>query len=478
MIIKTDELKNLSTETFDFCIIGTGPAGMTVALELEATGKKILLLEGGGNDFSATSQELYKGTVIGDKYFDLDAARLRYLGGTSNHWTGWCRTLDQEDFTAKAGRPLTEWPINKSDLDKHLQTTSDILELKSIPKDRPLPGGDIKGIDFVYSLPIRFKGKYFDRIKKSSSIYLATNANVTSINPLNETVASISVITGAGKEVTIHARRYVLATGGIENSRLLLWSNQLANGALVKNSRSLGKYWMEHPHFTIGETYLTRKANFITNKFSLASFSPTKAFMDKENILNCGLRLLPNQYTPANKMMVDLMCIAPKAGKWAAELMGKKLLCSARLRAAWEMEPVASNKIILAGEKDRLGMPMVELHYIKSKFDIRTARKSAEAFGKYLRMTNQGRVKLADWVVNDGPFPENDELGGFHHMGGTRMASQPDYGVVDKNCKVHGIDNLYIAGCSVFPSGGHVNPTMTIVQIAVRLADHLATIKT
>ncbi len=448
---------------------------MTVALDLEATGKSILLLEGGEENYSAASQNLYKGTVVGDKYFPLDVSRLRFLGGTSNHWTGWCRTLDAEDFSGKAGFPLTEWPIDKSDLDSYLKTASDILDLDAIPQDRVFgERSEVKGIDFVYSPPTRFKGKYFDTLKNSTNIFLATGANVTSINPDNKNVQSISVTTEYDTDITIKAKYYILASGGIENSRILLWSNQLANGALIKNSNSLGKYWMEHPHFAVGEAFLNRKANFKINKYFLTAFSPTREFMNREKTLNCGIRLSPTQYSKINALMVDLMCTAPKAGRWAAELMGKNLLCSAAVRAAWEQEPVASNKIVLTDEKDRLGIPRINLHYTKNANDLRTAKQSMEAFGKYLSMNDLGRLKLADWLVREESFPENDELGGNHHMGGTRMASQPDMGVVDKNCKVHGIDNLYIAGSSVFPSGGHANPTLTIVQLALRLADHLA----
>ena len=411
-----------------------------------------MLLEGGDENYTTDSQNLYKGKVIGDKYFPLDVSRLRFLGGTSNHWTGWCRAMDAEDFVGKEGFPLTQWPINKNNLNGYLNKASEILEIDPIPADRIIEGSGVKGIDFNFSPPVRFKDKYIARIKDSSNIYLATNANVTSIVPTDNTVQSVSVTHDDNEKTSFTAHQYVLATGGIENSRILLWSNALSNGELIKNSSTLGRYWMEHPTFTIGEAFLTAKAHFEINKYGLACFSPTKQQMDNDRILNCGIRLEPTQYSKANQMFADLMCAAPKAGKWAADLLGKKLICSARIRAAWEQEPQASNRIELTEKKDRLGIPVINLHYKKSANDIRTAKKSVEALADYLAANKLGRVKLNDWVIKGEAFPDDDDdLAGYHHMGGTRMASSPDQGIVDKDCKVHGPGQFVYCGVINFP---------------------------
>ncbi len=79
----------------------------------------------------------------------------------------------------------------------------------------------------------------------------------------------------------------------------------------------------------------------------------------------------------------------------------------------------------------------------------------------------------AAWVTDTKPIGEADLSGNYHFIGATRMSPDPRDGVVNANCKVHGVDNLYVAGCSVFPTGGHANPTLTIVALAIRLADHL-----
>ena len=124
--------------------------------------------------------------------------------------------------------------------------------------------------------------------------------------------------------------------------------------------------------------------------------------------------------------------------------------------------------------KDRLGIPRVILYWTLGSEDNRTALESARHLGRYFADRNLGRLRLDRWLTSREPFPADDEIGGCHHMGGTRMARTPDQGIVDSNCKVFGQRNLYIAGSSVFPSSGFANPTYTIVQLALRLAEHLA----
>ena len=110
--------------------------------------------------------------------------------------------------------------------------------------------------------------------------------------------------------------------------------------------------------------------------------------------------------------------------------------------------------------------------------DKATIRACGLEVGRYLARREMGRVKLFDWVLDDDlslpGLEQGQELAGYHHMGTTRMGTTPRDGVVDRDCRVFGIDNLYIAGSSVFRTSGHANPTLTIVQLALRLVDHLA----
>ena len=173
--------------------------------------------------------------------------------------------------------------------------------------------------------------------------------------------------------------------------------------------------------------------------------------------------------------MADLLCTAPDLSNALLEPLGEKLVCAGTIRAAWEQFPEIDNRIVLSSERDEFGLQRCELRWRKSGRDKLAPMKTALALGRYLAEKDIGRIKLAPWVLrDDGEFPDDDEIGGNHHMGGTRMAASEADGVVDPNCRVYGTSNLYIAGSSVFPSGGHANPMFTTVQLALRLAEHLS----
>jgi len=459
MILSLEEINKKNID-FDYCIIGSGPAGMTVAIELAKQNANVLIVEAGDFKYSKRSQEIYDGKVIGDPYFELSNARVRQFGGSSNHWAGWCRALDDIDFK--------NWPIKKKDLDIYYDQALKILELPIIPDDKILDKeAGIKEFTFKWSSPpVNFGKKYYEKIKKSSNLYLTLNANVLKLNSESNIINSIDVINYDNFKAKIKANKFILATGGIENSRLLLWSNMNSNNkTVVKDDKTLGKYWMEHHVFTIGDVVSTDDFKRVT------FYSLTAKKQEQLKILNCGLRLHNNTPSGAKKVVTDLMCNAPKLGKL---LLGDNLICEKTLRAAWEQEPLEENCIKLSTEeKDYLGTPKVELYWKKSEFDIKTVRETAMQFGQYLINTNKGRLKLHDWVYGAGESPKNDELAGYHHMGGTRMGTKPSNSIVDSNCKVWGQENLYIAGSSVFPYAGHTNPTFTIVQLSLRLAQHL-----
>lgn len=457
---------------FDACVIGTGPAGMTLGLKLADAGFKTLVLEAGGEDRSDFSQSFYQGEVIGDKYFDLDASRLRYFGGTSNHWTGWCRPLDRYDFGPKAGETGGEWPITKADLDAFGAETCKILEI-----DPPVPNRDIGGglqqIGFRWSPPVRFAKKYESQVRKSKNLFCALNSSVYSIECDGQKVTGLTIRNLEGGSHQVKSKMFVLAAGGIENSRLLLWSNQLNDGRLVKNATVLGRYWLEHPHYQIGEAIVTGALNFEINEEDSAFFAPSKQAIQENQIRNCGLRFDKTPYHGAKKLLADLACTAPELGEWFAGLFDRRLACATRIVAVWEQEPRAENRVALSAKKDPYGAPLADLHWRKSQLDLKTVHTAGRLLGDYLMRHDIGRLRLDPWLLGQADYPENDRLAGNHHLGGTRMSSDPAMGVVDKNCRLHGISNLYIAGSSVFPSGGHVNPTYTIIQLALRLADHL-----
>jgi choline dehydrogenase-like flavoprotein len=469
MIIRSSQLD--STSEFDICIVGTGPAGISTALKLAKRFEKIVLLEGGSDQWTQESQDLYRGTVVGDTYYSLDQTRVRYFGGSSNHWGGRCRPLDAADFAPKPHRAKVTWPIDKADLDPYLEEACSTLDIPSFPADRRLGDSGIRVIEFRRSRGVRFGQKYRQWIEQNPRITLVLDANVTSLETDGQRVTQVHIARSEGEPMRLRAGAFVLATGGIENSRILLWSNELSNGQLIKDDSTLGKYWMEHPHYRIGEAIIIGQPPFtLSQDGGEVFFAPTLAAMLEDQSLNCGMKITKRD---SQGLIADISCVAPDFGRWAASLLGKNLICEAKLRGAWEQEPLERNRIELSSEVDRLGVPRVKLFWRKSRYDVQTANKAAMRFGQFLAQTGAGRLRVDPWILEQDAFPNDRPHSGHHHMGGTRMAATPQDGIVDRNCKVFGQQNLYIAGSSVYPSAGCANPTFTIVQLALRLGDHL-----
>jgi choline dehydrogenase-like flavoprotein len=462
----------LASRIFDVCLIGAGPAGITIATELGARGHSVLLLEAGGASYEESSQAMYSGEVVGALKFALDTNRLRYLGGASNHWGGFCQALDAVDFESKVAGIDTEWPIRRRHLDPYLERAEAIVEIPALPPDRPY-GEQLRLTTMRFSPPVNFATKYRATLEKLPNVATILQACVVNLNEQGGAIVSVEVTDPDNGRHTARARRFVLCSGGIENSRMLLWANHLNDGRVVRDARALGRYWLEHPHFTIGEAFLDERAPFVYDKWSIAWSSPTAQAMRDKRALNAGLRLTRRNREASRQMIADLSCVAPELGQWAMAKLKRRLFCGAMLRASWEQAPRAWNRVVLSTDRDRHGTPRAELHWRLDDFDRHTVASAAALLAEEILRRGDGRVRLDPWVLGRGSFPTDDEIKGNHHMGGTRMSSSPATGVVNADCKVHGLSNLFVAGSSVFPSSGAANPTLTIVQLALRLADHL-----
>jgi choline dehydrogenase-like flavoprotein len=455
-------------------IIGSGPAGVTISRKLAAAGIPVAILEAGGADYSDESQDFYKGKTVGDPYFDLDITRLRYFGGCSNHWAGWCRVMDAVDFEPKAWVPDTGWPIRRVDLEPYLDEVHDILELAQFRDDVAI-SKDIRWVQLIKSPAVRFGEKYRAEIEESANIALVLNSYVTELQGDGKHITGAQVWSAGKAQGALVADYYVPCTGGLENSRLLLWSNERSNGGVVPHAEALGRYWMEHPQFEGGNAIMRDPNQFETDQVSEAFFSPSAEAMERCQIMNFGVRFIQMPYHGAKWLLAELACAAPDTAEWAAESVGARLRCAAQLYVGWEQAPRPENRIVLSSsERDSLGIPRLELHWRKSEIEHRTLLEGLRLFGKTLAEKDYGRVRIADWVLNGASYPTDQELAGHHHMGGTRMGEDVKKSVVDRNQKVHGMANLYVGGSSVFATSGQCNPTTTIVALSARLGDHLA----
>jgi hypothetical protein len=464
MILK--KLDNINLDNFPVAIFGSGPAGITTALELEKKNIKCLLIEAGGENYSQTSQEFYKGKIIGDQLTDLSLSRLRQFGGTSGHWGGMSKPMEEYNFEL--------WPLNANDLNPYSKRASEILDINHQFRKSSL-SEFFNQIEFQYST-VRFADKYKDHIKNSNNILLVLSTQLSHfVGRNNNTEYAVCISNKIIKKIS--TKYFILACGGIENSRLLLWTRD-KNQEFINKNLPIGKYWMNHPWLLGGNGIINKKKlkekmknNFLEYDGPL-HFAAKKELMNKKKILSAELYMNAKEDTKIYKEIIkDILCVAPEYGKKIARMVFKKDLKCGNIFIQLEEDPTENNKIVLDIEKDEFGIPMVKLFYKKSEYSLKTAKLFLEEFANLCRKEDLGRIAIKESIYNLEDIEEL--LSGAHHIGGTRMGLDKFDSVINKNLKVHDINNLYISGSSNFVTSGYTNPTYTIIQFALRLADEI-----
>jgi choline dehydrogenase-like flavoprotein len=480
----------------DIAIIGAGAAGITLARELRDSKRQITLIESGGLEMDDATQALYEGES-GAVEYPLAESRLRYFGGTTNHWGGWCRPLMPIDFEGRSAIGVPAWPLSRAELEPYYRRAQTICQLGAFDFDDwepwqtrtglaplPLPGDELVTRFFIYSPPTRFGEVYRDDVLKASNITTYLNSNVVEILPnvAASRIERLKIATFGGNGFEVRPKLCILATGGIENARLLLASNSVQNAGLGNGNDLVGRYFMEHVTApgdvaAIASTDETRIPYYyvhtpdVDHASMRAILMPSDAYLKRTNGLGISLSLYA-AHKPGAEAKADAKQLEPAIIAMLHSLGGTAETSGMIYGVACALEPVPSpdNRVTLTPERDALGLSKTRLTWrpTRTERDALTSNLGAmaRAFGAW-----GGAVKLllpegTDWV--------DDEIGwGNHHMGTTRMAGDPKQGVVDGNGRVHGIGNLLIAGSSVFPSCGAVNPTFTIVALAIRMADHI-----
>ena len=465
MIFKN--LDQINFSNIPVLIVGSGPAAISAALELEKRNINTLLIEAGEENYNHDSQQNYKGEIIGDNISDLTHSRLRQFGGTSGHWGGWSKPLQNYDFY--------NWNIDSSDLEGYSESACKVLDIKNNFRNSKLDDY-FDQIEFQYS-KVRFAKKYKNYIKNSNTINLILNTQVTHFEGNNNFTKNV-VCQSNGKKYKIQSKYFILACGGVENSRIMLWTRE-KNNNLINSNLPIGKYWMCHPWFLGGVGVIKKnklerilKKKFLTYDGPIHIATTDKIRIEKK-ILGGSLYINAEEDTKLHKEVIkDLLCIAPEFGKKVARQLFKKDLKCGNIFLQLEEEPVENNQVKLHPTlKDHLEIPITKLFYKQSISTLRNAKKILEEFSNFCRKTDLGRVAAKE---NIHELRGYESLGVHHHLGGTRMGDNPNESVVDKNLKVHDIENLYIAGSSNFVSGGYANPTYTIVQLSLRLGREIA----
>ena len=330
-------------------------------------------------------------------------------------------------------------------------------------------------IQFQYSR-VRFGKKYKNQIFKSDKIKLVLKTQVSHFEGNNKTTQFV-VCYSNGKKYILPSKFFILACGGIENSRILLWTRE-KNSNFIDPKLPIGKYWMSHP-WMLGGNGVIKKSKFkdiLKDKFidheGPIHIATTKKIRIEKKILGGTFYMNAVEDTKIHKEIIkDLLCIAPQLGKKIARRVFEKDLKCGNIFLQLEEEPKIDNQITLHSKlKDNLNIPITKIFYKQSINTIRNAKKILEEFANFCRETNSGRIAILDEIYQ---LKNYDSLGVNHHIGGTRMGNNPKTSVVDKNLKIHNNKNLYIAGSSNFASGGFANPTYTIVQLSLRLSTEI-----
>jgi choline dehydrogenase-like flavoprotein len=458
---------------YDACVLGAGPAGITVALQLAAAGWKVGLLEGGGLEYSERSQSLY--AAKGPAALGLPYTRLRYFGGTSNHWSGRCRPFDPSDFEAVPPNGIPGWPIPYSEMARYLQPAMEILDLpaqgfKSI--NGALDDAKFAADSYALSPPTRFAAKYLASLRSSRSIDLVLNCNCVDLHfsPQANRIDAVRAVDYEGNGSAVRAGTFVVAMGGIENARLLLASESLRSRGV--GGPLLGRCFMEHLNVELGEfVFADESAHGSFQYYTTAAFSRSQ----KIGVGNVSLNPVRQvkSYGRTGKVKSFLKTLACDMGMAEKVQFISNFACpgAGLVTTLLEQSPEPFNRITLTGEKDKLGMPIAEASWTLSDTDTRTIRTIGLEVAKGFARSGLGYMRLRDYVVDPAArIPASPHA---HHMGSTRMAREPRWGVVNTDCRVFGTSNLYVAGSSIFATGGGCNPTMPLLQLALRLGDHL-----
>ncbi|MFM7272096.1 MAG: FAD-dependent oxidoreductase [Actinomycetes bacterium] len=493
MIEDADAVPRNTEITTDVAVIGGGAAGISLALALRGRGREVLVLESGRDSADERTSRLARADSTGEDY-PVELSRLRYFGGSTNHWGGWCRPIESSTMAARPWVGAASWPISRTDLDRHYEAAARLCEL---PIDRSgrtewdwsywraefersgtppvLDDGVVTGSVFRLSPPTRFAPRYRDDLARDPGTRVVLGANVPRIalDERGDRVDHLPVRTVRGNRWRVRAREYVVAVGGLEVPRLLLLSARPGAAAPGDAGGHLGRWFMDHLEGYAGSIELERPpdpylgSNLAYLRAALVLEPEQRA---REELPAVAVVLSGGEPAVAQRTDARTGVSARAAAEVRRSVLGgASFAFDLGIRA--ETRPNPASRVVLAGERDAFGQRRAELRWRTSPADLADARRTLEIIGQRLSATGRGRIRLA--FEDRTASGEQMQLVGFHHMGTTRMARRPEDGVVDAELRVHGCANLSVLSSSVFPSIGYENPTLTIVALAFRLADRL-----
>ncbi len=495
----------------DVCIVGAGAAGLALASELEHSGLKLTLLAGGPEQIAPRAQELYRTLDEGLRLTSAQQMRFRVLGGSTRRWAGQLLPFVEEDFAPREWVAHSGWPVGLAELAPYYTRASRWLGAEPFPEGRrppwpddfpssaPLGGGPLEPYCSVFLARPDLARAQHDALRASAAVDVLLGASLTELHGDGSGVLERARIRGeGGEDATVAASTFVVCAGGLETARILL------DTGAAPDERLLGRFFQEHGGISVAlaecdmarlvELLALRREHGVARQPYLRA-SPelqrerrlpganAAIVFDQPAALVAGKELFRAVRDPSRRRAVPRNALTvlrgpgPLARGAARHLRGASAQDSAsvaRLALGTEPLPNPESRVALAGERDALGVRRLAVDWRITEGDLAAMRAWLEILAVELERAGLAKVDLASAPALEHPMALSGILvDAGHHMGTTRMAREPHEGVVDPDCRVFGTENLYVASSSVFPTSGTSNPTLTIVALALRLADRL-----
>ncbi|HSW20075.1 MAG TPA: GMC family oxidoreductase [Ramlibacter sp.] len=531
----------------DVCVVGGGPAGISLALALSGKGLSVLLLEAGRRTADPQAQALYEGEVDNEQlHSPTHRYRLRGLGGSSAIWGGRCMPYDAIDFETRSWAPDSGWPISYEDLLPHYARANNLAEAgrfaydarEVFPNLPPMISGFASDIVRTtglerFSCPTDFGYRYARRLALAPDIRVLEGAVCAAIRlaPEGAEVRSLDVATLEGNRFEVRARAVALAAGGLETARLMLSSNDVAPQGVGNGHDVVGRYYQCHIAGNVGSLVVHGAPWHVRHGYEVApdgvycrrrlSVAPSR--QRELGLQNAVARLhFPKITDPSHRsgvlsgLFLARRLISYEYGKRLHDAVPPSMVTYARhllnvasdpldtagflahwvrhrslaqrkfpsvilrnrsnrfsLEVQGEQRPIASSRVTLADSVDALGMRRIRVDWRYSPEDIDSLARTLTLVSNEFARSGAGRFTfnrdtLEEDLLRYGAY-------GGHHIGTARMGTDPRTSVVDADCRLHAVNNLYVAGSAAFPTSSQANPTLTIIALSLRLAQHLGT---
>jgi len=543
MHLKAARLREGQELCGDVCIVGAGIAGTVLAHELAVSGVSVILLEAGGMKGAAGSLPLYRGESDNhDFHLPPDMDRARGVGGTSSMWGGRCMPFDPVDFEPRDHVQFSGWPMRYADIEPWYRRAQDYAECGAYDYESAAAGleGDlIEGLESDsllmsslerWSPPTHFGKKLGPGLARSQQVTLITGAAAIGLETQSgaEEITRITARSVKSKRVFhVKAKRFVLAGGGLETTRLLLATARPGQRAVGDHSNWLGRGYMCHVGGVIARVIFNegrktafgyeqdRDGVYVRRRFTFSDRAQLEeklpniyALLDRPlledashgsaslSLLFLIKRLVQRQSADTDDTATgtfalykrhlrnlvlgapEVMSVLPRFGRQRF-LRGRRipsLLLASKNNSFYlyfhaEQFPNRDSRVMLSNDADNLGLPRLRIEAKLGDPDVEAVLAAHQVIDRELRASGAGRLEFLKEDTHDAIRRCKCTLG--HHIGTTRMAADPAQGVVDENTKVHGMKNLFVASSSVFPTSSQAHPTLTILAFALRLAEHL-----